>query len=1090
MVPPEEAPRPAAAGANAAFDPAVLVAHHDFVRRLARGLVSDRDAADELTSRALAAAVAQRPATGPGFRVWLAQVTRRLFLRERRDHERRERRERAAAPGEAQPPTVDLVAEIELHQRVARAFESLEGASKSALFLRYFHDRMPAEIAQELGLPLATVKSRLARGLQQLRERLDASHGGRREEWLTGMLPWIGGPLVTTKVKLVPIAVAALLIAGATVGVQQTWKRAHGGDAESSRSAPAIAAPVTDAATGGRAVEESARAVERTRVVPDPASLPFASGVVVDEQGAPLAGVEVVASRIDRRPINDYPIQEPLRLDRLERDRLATSDAGGRFVVAELNPDLAGFAFVRAGFAAAEWCNFDADRARNQELRVVLHAGAKLEGRVVDSEHRPLAEVRIELLPTSEPGVASSDRIASHLKDAPHYRSLAGVQTAATDERGSFRFDSLPLRPCRLSVMAIGYTWTQIAAADVRDPCEIVLPRAALLVDVTDGDSHEPIDAALLVLEQRSGEVVEQDVPWKWTDVDHSLPEPKGRLAVHTGFRQPYKSTPSWLTPAAGGHVAVKIRVVAPGYVGEERDVDLSPDEEPPHLRIALTPAVGSDREPSITGKVTGAATAATLFVYALIPNWSEEYLENRQPLLTARCDADGFFELFDLPKGRYRLRAEATGCAPAWSEVAAPASGVTLTLAASATLEVVVHDRTGRPADGVVVHAQALDGKHAWSEKTDPQGIAKLERLPAGALRVGAFERLIYSFGDEKIVYALDARTLPDDGAVELRAGEEKRLELLLVERVPVHLHFERDDGSPVVHANLELQNFSGPVCGALHELERLRPLALEIDSRGDATAELYPGHYSFQVSESIVKRAADFDVPRTGEARATVKLPALGPTGVIAGRLIDLQTKRPIAKRKVYAFQKGDDSKWLDLGVQLSDDDGRFRFESAPVGSIQLSIEGGSRGDALRWNEPDPSSPYGEARRIVDVVANQASDVEIELPPIHAAGANAPTVDLEARVTDATTGRPIAKAYVQVKLNLGGTSHELIDSPTDDDGRLSAKLYPGETYSVTVWTAGSSGDGSSSPYQTQHLELAPKDGLLRVDVALTPQR
>ena len=199
MAIPDERPPPQDFDATAAFDPQALVAHHQFVQRLARGLVGAGagDAADELTARALAAAVAQRPAIGPGFRVWLERVTRRLFHRERRDRERRERRERLAAPreathgstNEATRPTVDLVGEIELHQQVARAFESLEGAAKSALFLRYFHDRTPTEIADELSLPLGTVKSRLQRGLQQLRARLDANHHGRREEWLSGMLP-------------------------------------------------------------------------------------------------------------------------------------------------------------------------------------------------------------------------------------------------------------------------------------------------------------------------------------------------------------------------------------------------------------------------------------------------------------------------------------------------------------------------------------------------------------------------------------------------------------------------------------------------------------------------------------------------------------------------------------------------------------------------------------------------------------------------------------------------------------------------------------------------------------------------------------
>jgi RNA polymerase sigma factor (sigma-70 family) len=1084
MAPLDESPTPAA------FDPQTLVAHHRFVRRLAFGLAGDPDAADELTARTLAAAVAQRPDTGPGFRVWLGRVVRRLFLRERRDRERRDRRERIAAPAEATQATVDVVAEIELQQRIARAFESLEGASKSALFLRYFHDRTPAEIAVELALPVATVKSRLQRGLEQLRARLDADHRGGREEWLAGMLPWIGGPLVTTKVKLVPVAIAALLIAGATVGVSEVWKRIDRGAAPAALPAPerAAASAATTPDSGGATAEPPA--VERMPGARDPAALPFASGVVVDEAGAPLAGVAVVASLLRRSTFDESIEQEPLRFQRLERDRLATSDANGHFVVPEVTADLAGLAFVRAGYAVAESYDLAADRAQNQELRLVLHPGGKLRGTVVDTERRPLPRARVTLVPSSVDGKPLSERVAAHLSDAPHYRSLTGWQSTDTDAKGGFALQSIAAAKFRLDVMLGGYSWTQVAAADVHDPCEVVMTRCALLLDVSDGDTHEPIDAAALVTDAKSGEVLEQDVPWKPADVEHSVPTAKGRLTVHTGFHLPYRATPLWLSEAKEQRRAVRIHVVADGYVGATVDVTLAADEEPPQLPVALTPAVGSDREPSITGRVTGAATSATLSVYALVPHWSENYLESQPALSRATCAADGSFELFDLPKGRYRLRAEAAGCAPAWSDVDAPASDVTLKLDAAAALEVRVHDHAGAPAAGVVVHAQSRDRKHAWSAKTNGAGLAKLARLPAGSLRVGAFEKLRYDLADEKVVFPIDAETIPVDGDVELKAGETTRIELLLVERVPFHLHFERDDGSTVARAKLELQSFSGPVDAAYHEIERLRPFALEIDSRGDATAELYPGHYSFQVSESTVKRGVEFEVPRTGEGRATVKLPALGPTGAIAGRLIDLSSKRPIARRKVFAFQQGGDAKWLDVGVRLSDDDGRFRFEEAPVGSIRINVAAGLMGDLLPWNEPDPSSPYGSAEQEVQVAANRLSEVEIALPPVKSAGANLPTVDFEARVTDATTGRPVAKAGVVVTLKLGETRHQLLSARTDDDGRLAAKLYAGESYSLAVWTFRSSGDSSTSPYAPQNLELTPKDGALHVEVALTPRR
>jgi hypothetical protein len=280
---------------------------------------------------------------------------------------------------------------------------------------------------------------------------------------------------------------------------------------------------------------------------------------------------------------------------------------------------------------------------------------------------------------------------------------------------------------------------------------------------------------------------------------------------------------------------------------------------------------------------------------------------------------------------------------------------------------------------------------------------------------------------------------------------------------------------------------NFSGQSNASPHELERLRPLALEIDSRGDATVTLYPGHYEFQVSETKAKRLVEFDVPRAGEGSSTVKLPSLGPTGTIAGRLVDVVTHEPIANRMVFAYTKGADANWLDLGVQLSDDDGRFRFAEIPPGSVQLRIEAGAREP---WPTPDETSPYGRASCDCTVAANQVNEIEIALPPIKAANATFKTVDLDAHVTDAATGRPLEKAFVEVTLKLGETSQELLDERTDGDGHLTAKLFAGASYSITVWTRGESGDDSNSPYVTQHLDLAPKDGLLHVEVALAKRR
>lgn len=230
-----------------------IAAHARFVRALAFDLVHDAEGADELAARAMAEALARWPDSGASLRTtilpsqslraWFRRVVWRLFRRELRDVERRGRRELVAARDEAQPATVDLVAQMELERKIGEAFAALEEPFKSALFRRYFHDETPTQIAERAGEPLATVKSRLQRGLVQLRARLDAAHAGRRDEWLAALVPWLslGGPVVATKGKLVALAAAVVIAAGAGVAIFESSNHPAPPDDARSTAAPAVA---------------------------------------------------------------------------------------------------------------------------------------------------------------------------------------------------------------------------------------------------------------------------------------------------------------------------------------------------------------------------------------------------------------------------------------------------------------------------------------------------------------------------------------------------------------------------------------------------------------------------------------------------------------------------------------------------------------------------------------------------------------------------------------------------------------------------------------------------------------------------------
>lgn len=85
---------------------------------------------------------------------------------------RRVRRERERRPLLAQPQaTEDRARDLDLEQ----ALSTLNDAHRAVIVARFYLDWTVAETAEALGIAAGTVKSRLSRGLEQLREVLEAA---------------------------------------------------------------------------------------------------------------------------------------------------------------------------------------------------------------------------------------------------------------------------------------------------------------------------------------------------------------------------------------------------------------------------------------------------------------------------------------------------------------------------------------------------------------------------------------------------------------------------------------------------------------------------------------------------------------------------------------------------------------------------------------------------------------------------------------------------------------------------------------------------------------------------------------------------
>jgi len=125
------------------------------------------------------------------FEAWLFTLARNLAI----DHLRRARPQSLDEPiagnsrGETpadllesrERPVTEGILERERGSRLARAMETLPISYREVVTLRFEEEMKLEEIAQVLGTPLSTVKSRLRRSLEQMRDCLRAEYPG--EDW-------------------------------------------------------------------------------------------------------------------------------------------------------------------------------------------------------------------------------------------------------------------------------------------------------------------------------------------------------------------------------------------------------------------------------------------------------------------------------------------------------------------------------------------------------------------------------------------------------------------------------------------------------------------------------------------------------------------------------------------------------------------------------------------------------------------------------------------------------------------------------------------------------------------------------------------
>ncbi|MBI5284990.1 MAG: sigma-70 family RNA polymerase sigma factor [Chloroflexi bacterium] len=173
------------AGRDLAAFEALYDRYSDLVYSVALRVVGDRHVAEDIAQDVFLR-VWRRPdqfdLRRGKFMTWLLSVTRNRSIDERRGYGRRLRREALPSTAEEEEaiPSGDerddpAVATVLSDERAAvrRAMEVLPPEQRLAISLAYFGGLTQQEVANKLGQPLGTVKTRIRLGMQKMRGALE-----------------------------------------------------------------------------------------------------------------------------------------------------------------------------------------------------------------------------------------------------------------------------------------------------------------------------------------------------------------------------------------------------------------------------------------------------------------------------------------------------------------------------------------------------------------------------------------------------------------------------------------------------------------------------------------------------------------------------------------------------------------------------------------------------------------------------------------------------------------------------------------------------------------------------------------------------
>lgn len=700
-----------------------LLAHASWLRALARRLTECTASADDLTQDVWTRALERPPRTEAPLRGWLATVIRHLALERRRASARRAARERRAATPQALESAESFVDRAQRHRELVEHVLALEEPYRSTILARYFEELPPSEIAARLRVPVATVKTRLARGLVRLRARIDARHAGLAGAWLAGLaadapaagsmtLTVLGALLLAMKANIAAVFAALTLAGAAAWYITRPSPPAPVADpARASAAAPAEQAPAS--ATGKGDARRSIPATPISESAAAPAvqaatTKPQKPAVEIRGRVTTLEGMGVAGARVESPGGGAEPTAEP-----------TISDGEGRFVIAASS--FGGELIASAPGLATLYPGAPTSSSAGHEVQIIVAPPIELAGRVVDDAGSAIEGALVL--------IAIPDSLRSQIPVRLDFSGEARLE-AKSGAEGNYEFDrALAIRGAVLRVSAKGYV-SHEEPAPLTSSAEKLLrlrklgePAAVLRGRVVDDrgapvpgaevslgiDTTRTDDAGAFLFDLRS----EQTFSALFQKMTKStLPSAATLLALKPGFAMAQLEVPRGEDgiPQWPGEAVLVLR----GQPLEIRGRVLEPDGKP------VASALVWVANPSLFGAFgdPGARRAPEL-------RHAESMLAgDERPWASVRTDERGAFTLRGLLDREYTLEAmdEATLLRVVSSPIRAGNSAVELVLPRDASYPVLrgkVISRDGAPIAGVRIFPMCDAFRTRFADRT-----------------------------------------------------------------------------------------------------------------------------------------------------------------------------------------------------------------------------------------------------------------------------------------------------------------------------------------------------------------------------------